>query len=50
MTPDDYADLRPEPVAVCVWRGYEYLEHEPWGDDPRCVRCGRTIDTERNRS
>lgn len=46
MTPGDYADLRPEPVQECVWRGQEYREHETWGDDPVCVRCGRITEIE----
>lgn len=52
MTPEDYADLRPEPLpaGVCAYRGQLYRRHETWGDHPVCVRCGRDTDTEENRS
>lgn len=48
MTPEDYADLRPEPLdpEACVYRGQVYRRHETWGDHPVCVRCGRDTDTE----
>jgi hypothetical protein len=52
VIPEDYADLRPEPLdpEACVYRGQLYRRHETWGDHPVCVRCGRGTDTEENPS
>lgn len=45
-SPDDYADLRPEPMPAetCVWKGQVYRRHEAWDGWPTCSRCGKGVD------